>query len=336
MPGWIEQGQRKWTLTAVGLSLVTVLLLVNLLSGAPARNTDAAQSYQPAKAAVLVSSDPGIHAVSSAARHTAESLRPDPDRSIGKSGQEATQARLSSPHFSDAIMKFLYPIIADGFAWTEATRSSLEFYVQYLSPDLDENEIAALVGMIEERLQGEHGVKIADLVQRLYHLRRLESARFDAVPVPSTMEDMLDIEDLRQSLRRQTLGPDLYRAFYGAKPAEPSLASDTQGISAEIDQLRQSGESDEVIVAYIAEYEGPQEAASYQRLRGVERWWEQRYEAFLAERHPIDAAALDDMDKAPQIEALLRKHFKASELTAARAYDRIRQTASVQPGVDAL
>lgn len=58
------------------------------------------------------------------------------------------------------------------------------------------------------------------------------------------------------------------------------------------------------------------------RSARIQQEWEQRYEAFRAQKQIILASGLAEQDKAQQIETLLQQHYDKNELAAARAFDR--------------
>ncbi len=225
--------------------------------------------------------------------------------------------------FRSEIERVIAPVFANEFRWSDATRSALTFFIERLPSNLDAEQWQALRLQLNEVLDEDVAHHVLAVVERLYELRELESQQFDAQTVPLSMTQSIAQEEQRIELRRRVLGESLYKELYASDT--PQGSSQESGISVDIDYLRQAGESDAMISAYLSEYDSPRTAAHYQQLRDVELWWERKYEAFFEERLVIDEAALDQAEKQRQIDALFRQHFTAAELTAAKAYDRLRQ-----------
>ncbi len=244
---------------------------------------------------------------------------------------EDSDQTLVSPKFDESlvvqdILMFLYPVYEETFVWGPNSRAALSIFVERLPMGMEYEDLDSLSTLIIDYLHGPDGERIAGIVSRLYRLRVLEESRFDNGAVAETIEAMMEQEVQRNALRKFVLGEELYEGVYGNTPlesaAEPSGSED--GVSAVVGSMREAQKSDDEIVDYLAENVGADEAENYQRLRDIERWWENRYAAFLAEKRVIDRAGLDQAEKQAQIEQLYSAHYATEELQAAKAYDALR------------
>lgn len=323
MPGWTRH-HLLWVAVALA-SLSVVLWLNHRQSAIPSSPLIMAEKPIITESKTLnTNTQTNVVMVSRAPQET---LPGSHSNLNGESGEPVQHAKALNPEtFIPDITNVLLPVFGDGVRWNNRTRATLSFYIERLPGNLSKRELVDLGLLIQDQLGEESGEQVAALVKRLYQLRLLEAQQLDSQPPPVSMEESLKREMERIALRREALGQSLYAHLYPSNTMPESITSG--GISVDIAQLRQQGESDEMILAYIEEYDGSQSAANYERLRNVEQWWHQRYEVFLQERRLIDSAALDDEEKKRQIDILYGKYYSANEINAAKAYDQIQQSAT--------
>ena len=273
-------------------------LLLAYLFAVPGENTPPSES---------ASADPGQAAVSSpggapaSGGRSAEAEIDVTDANLpdiaGKPASVLQEAELE--HLSDVFMSSVYPLFQYDFPLSIEGRSAINVFVASMPQGLRDEDLDAISTMIETQLASREAENLAFIITHLYRLEQ-EEARITRERAPVTsMADQLEVQEQLAKLREQWFGPELSKRLFSGAEDVP----DTEGAEAQPASLtREQSE-----------------------LAAIESAWEQKYQNFLAEKQVIERAGLDQAEKNRQIEALMRQHYAAQELKAARAFDQSRK-----------
>lgn len=224
----------------------------------------------------------------------------------GPSLQEAELEQLR-----EVFENSVYPLFQYGLQLDREGRSAINVFVASMPEGLESEDLDAIANMITDHHSTPDAEDLAFVVTHLYRLEQ-EEARLmnDGEPV-TTMEDQLEAQEQISDLREEWFGPELSEWLFSS--SEDGQASTDQEHT---DSQTRDGPSEEL----------PDELVENQdELADMEDSWTKRYQQFESERQVIDRAGLDQDEKDKQIETLLRQHYTAQELEAARAFDQARQ-----------
>lgn len=209
-------------------------------------------------------------------------------------------------HLSDVFINSVYPLFQYDFPLNNEGLSAINVFVASMPQDLSGDDLNAISTMIETQLASPEAEDLAFIITHLYRLEQ-EEARITRERSPvTTMEDQLEVQEQLSQLREQWFGPELSAVLFSGEDdaqAQAETVPDAEGAE-----------------------ELPESLADEQsELAAIESAWEQRYQKFLVEKQVIERAGLDQAEKGRQIDALMRQHYTARELKAARAFDQSRE-----------
>lgn len=214
-------------------------------------------------------------------------------------------------HLGEVFMNSLYPLFQYDFPLDNEGRSAIDVFVASMPQGLSGDDLDTVSNMIETGLASPEAGDLAFIITHLYRLEQ-EEARITRQRGPvATMADQIAVQEQLSQLRDQWFGPELSTLLFSGAEDAQAPENPTQ--------------SENPPNATAAEELPELQARAKSELAAIERAWEQRYQMFLAEKQVIERAGLDQAEKARQIETLMRQHYAAKELKAAKAFDQSRE-----------
>lgn len=282
---------------------VACLLFAYVFVAGPTKNDNpsaAAPAIQPEKAAAAPTEPPQRDARVEAGPtgFVAAPTYRAPDDTTPESQTQLQETELE--HLREVFQNSVAPSFQYDFQLNHEGRSAIDAFVASMPEDLGSADLETLSTMIESQLSTPAAADLAFIITHQYRLEREEARLMKEIGPVTTMAGQQEVQAQLAQLREEWFGPELSGRLFGeAEEGQPVAADDNTG-------------------------EAPQPRSEEQaELASIETQWQQRYQAFLAEKHFIDNAGLDRTEKDRQIEALLQQHYAPDELEAARAFDQL-------------
>lgn len=251
-----------------------------------------------------------------------------------------TQTPPSKPLIDIEFIEDLLASFEDSEELGTSHRVALEIFISRLPYNLNDRELQRIVELINLNMEGDYGYNLGKSIESLYKLRLAEDKFIESISPPSSQEEMDQINSKLAYLRLTILGEPLNELFYPAskenedahsgssinsaisKPSNESANNDEEPAQW-ISRLEKENLSEEEIDRRITQKYGEEAASNLKAMQAIENEWLERYLKFLDEKRYITQAGISDSDKAAQTYELLSLHYKAEELDAAVAFDRM-------------
>ncbi len=244
----------------------------------------------------------------------AETASPIPTTApVGQGAEEpAAQAhsRLQETelkHLREVFKNSVAPSFQYDFQLDREGRAAIDAFVASMPDGLGNEDLDTLTTMIESQLSTPEAEDLAFIITHLYRLEQEEARLMNDIGPVTTMADQQEAQAQLEQLRDEWFGPELSdRLFSDTDDSQSSATADSP---------------DDNSTSETPEPRNEEQA----ELADIESVWEQRYQAFQAEKRFIDNAGLDQAEKDRQIEALLQQHYAPEERDAAKAFGQLRK-----------
>ncbi|OGB21446.1 MAG: hypothetical protein A3I66_18120 [Burkholderiales bacterium RIFCSPLOWO2_02_FULL_57_36] len=137
----------------------------------------------------------------------------------------------------------------------------------------------------------------------------IQATRIQADPNLSKFEKSTRLEALRKTISEE-----------GALEKDES-AQAQQLMERQVALLRGRGAPESEVQQLRQQSLGAQEAQIISDMETQQAEWERRYQAFLQQKNAILSTGMSEQNRQENVDALLRRHYKAEEMQNARAYD---------------
>lgn len=210
-------------------------------------------------------------------------------------------------HLREVFQNSVAPSFQYDFRLDREGRAAIDAFVASMPDGLGNEDLDTLTTMIESQLSTPEAEDLAFIITHLYRLEEEETRLMDDIGPVTTMAGQQEAQAKLAQLRDEWFGPEL----------SAQLFSDT-------DDGQSSATADSPDDNSTEETSEPRNEEQAE-LADIENEWEQRYQAFNAEKQFIDDAGLDQAEKDRQIEALLQQHYAPEERDAARAFGQLEK-----------
>lgn len=210
-------------------------------------------------------------------------------------------------HLREVFQNSVAPSFQYDFRLDREGRAAIDAFVASMPEDLSSDDLNTLSTLIERQLSTPEAEDLAFIITHLYRLEQEEARLMKDIGPVTTMAGQQEAQAQLTQLRDDWFGPELSaRLFSDPDDGQSSATADSP---------------DDNSTEETSEPRNEEQA----ELADIENEWEQRYQAFNAEKQFIDDAGLDQAEKDRQIEALLQQHYAPDERDAARAFGQIEK-----------
>lgn len=208
-------------------------------------------------------------------------------------------------HLREVFQNSVAPSFQYDFRLDREGRAAIDAFVASMPDGLGNEDLDTLTTLIESQLSTPEAEDLAFIITHLYRLEEEEAHLMDDIGPVTTMAGQQEAQAKLAQLRDDWFGPELSaRLFSDTDDGQSSATADSP---------------DDNNAEETSEPQNEEQA----ELADIENEWEQRYQAFNAEKQFIDNAGLDQAEKDRQIEVLLQQHYAPEERDAARAFGQL-------------